>query len=417
MKKLIKPALFIAVAAIGLSTTSCQKKGCTDETATNYDSDAKKEDDSCEYDKKSDGDCLENGSTLPSEVVSGSTLVLCANNSYTLSGAITVRDGGTLKVEEGVTVTAKGASPASMYVAVEMGGTINAVGTASAPIVFTAADENPSAWGGISVAGKATCNTGVNQEAEIAGLLYGGTTDNDNSGTLKYVRVEYSGAQINSDKQFNGFSFYGVGSGTTIEYIQSYKGGDDGIEFFGGTVDISYGVSIGSGDDSFDFAEGWNGTATNIYIEHLAGLVQDKGIEGDNLKSNNTAAPISNPTIKNVTIKSVAGVRNADDEKVDGIRIREGAKGSFSNILIVDFEDEGIDARSLATLENINDGSLSFSNITITNAGDKDVDAKVDSGETDPGTVVDDAKARVTSAIGTTATGADYNSWKGTWTK
>ena len=412
MNKLFKSALVLAVAALALGTTSCKKKGCTDETATNFDEKAKKDDGTCEYPAG-----LEDGSSLPSTVAAGETVTLAEGNSYFLNEALTVEDGGVLEIEAGVTITAKDGTPASMFIAIERGGKIEANGTSTSPIVFTAADENPGAWGGISIAGKATCNTGVDQEAEISGLLYGGTEDSDNSGTLRYVRVEYSGAQINDDKQFNGFSFYGVGSGTTLEYIESYKGQDDGIEFFGGTANISYAVSIGSGDDSFDFAEGWTGEAKYIYIEHLEGMVQDKGIEGDNLKADNSATPVSNPTISNVTIKSVASVLNADGESVDGIRIREGAKGTFTNILIENLGDDGIDARSLATLENINDGSLSFSNVTVTNAGDKDVDAKIDDGETDSGTVVDDAKAALGNAIGTSATGADYDSWKGSWTK
>ena len=165
------------------------------------------------------------------------------------------------------------------------------------------------------------------------------------------------------------------------------------------------------------FAEGWVGNAEYIYIEHLVGLVQDKGIEGDNLGSNNLATPFSNPTISNVTIKSDTTVMNADGEKVDAIRIREGAKGAFSNILIQELGDEGIDARSLATLENLVDGSLSFANVTVEYAGDKDVDGKVDEGEVDPGTVTTDAKTKMTDALTTTATGASYSTWKGTWVK
>lgn len=415
MNKVFKSALVLAVAVIALGTTGCKKKGCTDETATNFEEKAKKDDGSCEYDLSNI--TVNDGETLTTEVVSGQTVTIVANASVILHSAITVKDGGKLVIEEGVTITAKDGTPASMFIAVEMGGTIEAIGTASAPIVFTAADQNPGAWGGISIAGRATCNTGKDQEAEISGLLYGGDQDDDNSGTLKYVRVEYSGAQINDDKQFNGFSFYGVGTGTTLEYLQSYKGQDDGFEFFGGTANISYVVSTGSGDDSFDFAEGWIGTANELYLEHIAGMVQDKGIEGDNLKADNGASPVSNPTIMNVTIQSDTTVINADGEKVDAIRIREGAKGSFSNILIKDLGDDGIDARSLATLQNIVDGSLSFSNITVEYAADKNIDAKVDDGETDPGTVVNDAKTALTNALSSGATGASYSSWKGTWTK
>ena len=139
------------------------------------------------------------------------------------------------------------------------GGKIEAVGTEDSPIVFTSGTASPARgdWGGIILCGKAPINKGTTATAEVGDVLYGGTDATDNSGTLKYVRVEYTGNAINTEKEHNGFSFNGIGNGTTLEYLQAYMGGDDGFEFFGGTVNASFLVSTGSKDDSFDWTYGW----------------------------------------------------------------------------------------------------------------------------------------------------------------
>ena len=126
--------------------------------------------------------------------------------------------------------------------------------------------------------------------SEVADLTYGGSvllmTILDR---FRYLRLEYTGATFNSSKEFNGLSLFGVGSGTTVEYVQSYEGGDDGIEFFGGTVNGRYLVSTNSGDDSIDFADGWSGTGEYWYISGGA----KAGIEGSNNGDNGDAAPVT----------------------------------------------------------------------------------------------------------------------------
>ncbi len=344
---------------------------------------------------------LKDGDNLPGTVKSGTTLILSAGYSFNLQNALRVEDGATLIVEKGVTVTASGANPTSLFIVVEQGGKIEAEGTESEPIVFTSATKSPAAWGGLLICGRAPINVGQTAIAEIGDATYGGVQADDNSGTLKYVRVEYTGSQINSEKQHNGFTFYGVGNGTTIEYISAYHGADDGVELFGGTVNVRYVAIVGSQDDQFDFAEGWTGTAENLWLSQVddANYPQDKGIEGDNLGSNNSATPFSNPTIKNVTIIGFTGNLNGDGEAGDGIRIREGAKGSFDNIVIKNYGDDGIDARSLVTLQNLVSGELSFSNVFVQGVGDKPVDAKIDDGENDVNDDAIAAKAVLNSAL------------------
>lgn len=357
---------------------------------------------------------LENNANLPGTVKSGNTLVLSAGYNFNLKNALRVEDGGVLKIEKGVTVTASGANATSLFVVVEQGGKIEAEGTKDEPIVFTASNKEPASWGGLLICGRAPINVGESAIAEIGDASYGGTKANDNSGTIKYVRVEYTGSQINSEKQHNGFTFYGVGNGTTVEYISAYKGADDGVEFFGGTVNVSYVAIVGSQDDQFDFAEGWTGTATNLYLSQIddATYPQDKGIEGDNLGSNNSATPYSNPTIKNVTIIGFQNNMNGDGESTDGIRIREGAKGNFDNIVIKNYGDDGIDARSIVTLQNLVSGELKFSNVYTSGLGDKPFDAKIDDGETDGSGTADAAKVALAASIVTTEPlGSGFSAW------
>ncbi len=363
---------------------------------------------------------LEDGATLPETVISGNTLVLSEGFAFNLSAALRVKEGATIEIEPGVKVTAQGGAAVSMFVVVERGATIEAIGTDADPIVFTAADQTPASWGGLIIAGAAPINVGDEATAEIGDVKYGGDVADDNSGTLKYVRVEYTGSQIDEEKQHNGFTFYGVGNGTTIDYIQAYKGADDGIEFFGGTVNVSHVISSGSQDDQFDYAQGWVGKAEYLYLEQLddATYAQDKGIEGDNLKSDNSAEPFSNPNISRVTIIGYTTNKNGDDEFTDGIRIREGSKGTYDNIVIKNYGDDGVDARSLVTLQNLASGDLTFTNLFVEGVGDDQTTVGLDDGETDPGTVVADAAAALAGGlIGSEPTGADFNSWKGSFAK
>lgn len=269
------------------------------------------------------GNEIENGTTLKGTITSDVTLA--AGNTYKLSGEYIVEDGATLNIEAGVKIISIYDDIVD-YILVKQGGKINAVGTASAPIVMTSEKEEPGAWGGIHICGKAHTNAeGGKGSSEIGGATYGGNDEADNSGTLKYVRVEYSGYAFDSEHEANGITFYGVGNSTTVEYCQAYKGSDDGFEFFGGSVNVSNLVSVSCSDDSFDWTEGWNGTATNLvaYQEAEATLGYDCDclIEADNNENNYAATPIAHPVLKNLILvgnNSAAGNR--------GIRLRRGTQ-------------------------------------------------------------------------------------------
>ena len=269
------------------------------------------------------GNEIENGTTLKGTITSDVTLT--AGSTYKLSGEYIVEDGATLNIEAGVKIISIYDDIVD-YILVKQGGKINAVGTSSAPIVMTSEKEEPGAWGGIHICGKAHTNAeGGKGSSEIGGATYGGNDDADNSGTLKYVRVEYSGYAFDSEHEANGITFYGVGNGTTVEYCQVYKGSDDGFEFFGGSVNVSNLVSVSCSDDSFDWTEGWNGTATNLVAyqeaEETLGYDCDCLIEADNNENNYAATPVAHPVLKNLILvgnNSAAGNR--------GIRLRRGTQ-------------------------------------------------------------------------------------------
>src|SRR5690606_1622025 len=208
-------------------------------------------------------------------------------------------------------------------------------GTASNPVVMTSVDKFPGAWGGLVLCGKAPINKGIPASAEVSDLAYGGDDPNDSSGSIKYLRLEYTGYAYNSEKEFNGLSLFGVGKGTTIEYVQSYEGSDDAFEWFGGTVDARYLVAINKNptevaDDIFDWTEGWNGTGEYWY--GLKSNDGNRGIEADNNSSNHNATPTSNPTIRHLTL-----IGNNGGPENQGVKMRVGTNGNFDNIVLANW--------------------------------------------------------------------------------
>lgn len=281
---------------------------------------------------------------------------LDASITYDLVGSVIVENGGILNIPAGTKIVADQTDGLDALI-IAQGGTIHAIGSASAPIVFTEASKTIGSWGGIVILGKAPINVpgGTSSPEFSSDLTYGGTKPADNSGTLSYVRVEYAGAGIiEGSVEYNGFGFYAVGSGTTINNLETYKGSDDGYEFFGGTVIANNLISIGDEDDSFDWTEGWTGGGSN-WIAIKEG-VADKGIEADNNENDNTLQPMSNPTISNITLIGI-GIE-------DGMRLRRGTAGTFTNVLIKNFSD-GIDIRDDQTIANVNSGKLSITGKTM----------------------------------------------------
>ncbi|WP_298391798.1 hypothetical protein [Flavobacterium sp.] len=255
---------------------------------------------------------------------------------YILNGALVVKSPYTLTILPGTTFKAT-AGGTAIYVAVEQGAKINAAGSATAPIRFTsnASNKRSGDWGGLLIMGRAPLSGGGTATTEVVDFTYGGTVNNDNSGTLSYVIVEYSGARINGEKEFNGITFYGVGNGTTVNNIASLNGDDDAIEFFGGSVNVTNVLVVNAKDDMLDWTQGYTGTINNAYAIRELGfndITSDpRGIEADgNLDGlSPTQAGQSDVTVTNVTI-----VNNSIVSLNDIIKIRRGSKATITNCLV-----------------------------------------------------------------------------------
>jgi hypothetical protein len=298
------------------------------------------------------------------EGIINENLSLDLNEKWLLSGGVFVDENAKLTINEGGTVYAD--TEVTTFLSIKQGGEMFIQGESTNPIVFTPLTDNPSYgdWGGIIVNGYATINTGFNAEGEGGTGIYGGDNDNDDSGILRYVRVEYAGKVLGTDNELNGFSFNGVGDGTIIEYIQAYKGSDDGIEFFGGTVNVRYAVSTHNQDDSFDWTHGWRGKG-QYWLVQQGPDGGDRGIEADNNGDDNLLEPYSNPTLSNLTL---IGVDDGDGLNT-GMRLREGTKGKIFNTYVTGFPKYGIRVSDEVTLQNVENGELFVANSLVEGNG------------------------------------------------
>lgn len=295
---------------------------------------------SCSSDDDSVDTSINDANELRGEITESKTLT--SDNVYTLTGELIVKNGAVLTIEAGTRIEASGIS----YIAVEQGGKIYVNGTATNPVVMTSPTQAPGSWGGLVICGKAPINKGTTAQAEVSGLTYGGTDVNDNSGSIKYLRIEYSGFAYNSEKEFNGLSMFGVGKGTTIEYVQVHEGSDDGFEWFGGTVDTSHLISTSNEDDQFDWTEGWNGNNENWYSKKGLGR-GNRGIEADSNANDRSATPISSPTITNLTLIGLGAADEGSENQA--MKLREGTHGIFDNVYIKSFA-RGLDVQHDETI-------------------------------------------------------------------
>jgi len=354
------------VAGLAVMTTSCGKEeGCTDSNAINYDSDAEEDDNSCEYATTQYFITTVTVGGVDYQQIEGNineNLTMCNTSKWLLSGGVFVTNGATLDICAGTEIFATSGGAVD-FLAISQGAKINANGTKDAPIVFSAFEATPGSWGGLILNGYANINTGETAEGECGSGTYGGSNDADNSGVLRYVRVEYAGLICATDDELNGISFNGVGSGTTVEHIQTYRGKDDGFEFFGGTVAVKWAASFGNHDDSFDWTHGWRGNG-QFWVVHQGTDGGDRGIEADNNGDDNTAAPYSEPTISNITIVNV----DDGDAENSGMRLREGTKGKLYNAIVVNSPSNGVRVSDTETEANMNGGSLVVKSSIVFNA-------------------------------------------------
>lgn len=301
-------------------------------------------------------------------------ITLAADKNWILSGPLVVNAGAKLTIEAGTTIKAE-AGGTDVYIAVERNGDIEAIGTAAKPIRITSNSPNPAAgdWGGLLIMGNATITGGGLAVTEVVDFIYGNGPDSDNtdnSGTLNYVILEYTGARINGEKEFNGLTLYGVGSGTTISNIAIFYGDDDAIEWFGGAVNVENILVVNATDDMFDWTQGWTGTATNLYGVREAGYdkvsADPRGVEGDgNLDGLTPAAtPQSNPTITNLTIVNNSTVAVFEDV----IKIRRNSSATITNARVI-WADNAVAPKDFVDYSDAAGSAAATTNVTISGTG------------------------------------------------
>lgn len=324
-------------------------------------------------------------STLEGNITENKTLD--ASKIWLIKGRVSVIDGTTLTIPAGTIIKAAsgtGADASTLIVA--RGGKIIANGTADNPIIMTAAADNiqvggtyPESgpalkvdtrglWGGLLILGKAPCSFKSDvTELQIEGIptsdtngLYGGSVADDNSGSFQYISIRHGGAEIGEGNEINGLTLGGVGSGTTVNQIEVLGNVDDGIEFFGGTVNATNLLVWGQGDDAIDIDQAYAGTIDGALVVLTA--ASDHGFEIDGPEG---SAP-GRFTLKNATV--IGATDDCDAEGVDGemADFRKGATGDILNILFKDFaggKDVELDASADASTYTA--GTLTFVNIDI----------------------------------------------------
>lgn len=327
--------------------------------------------------------------TLSGEITINTTLD--ATKIYLLSGFVYVRSGATLTIPAGTVIRGDKSSKAALIIT--KGGKIMAEGTASKPIVFTSnlpkGSRSPGDWGGIILLGKApnnipggsgTIEGGVNETATGSGT-HGGTEAADNSGTLKYVRVEYPGIAFLPNNEINGITFGSVGSGTTVDYVQVSFSGDDSFEWFGGTVNAKHLISTSNVDDSFDFDNGFQGKLQFVVAQRDPALAdqagQSNGIESDNSEAAFSTTPRTRPIISNMTIvgpvANLTALAGVDAKHEHANLWRRGSKMVLANSVFIGFK-YGLNIRDKETGDALIDGtSLISNNIYQSYVAEKDI--------------------------------------------
>ena len=299
-----------------------------------------------------------------------------AETTYTISGFIKVMNGATLTIEAGTRIVGDfDVVGSSLFIT--RGSRINANGSAAEPIVFTSerpvGQRQAGDWGGLIIIGNGIINRAAPVTLEGTGTgddnplqeYSGGNNNADNSGTLRYVRVEFAGYATAPDAELNTFTFAAVGSGTTLEYLQALYGLDDSFEFFGGAVDAKYLVSYESGDDHFDMSEGYVGRLQHL-IAYQSDLVvprpgsgnassDPQGIENDGCNGagcadGHNSTPFTTPVVANFTLVGTGAGTDVDPTSGGhGAVLRRGTGGYYVNGVVARWPKAGFGIRDAGT--------------------------------------------------------------------
>lgn len=312
-----------------------------------------------------------------------------AETTYVLRGYVKVASGATLTVEPGTRIVGDTLTPGSSLFVLR-GARLVAEGTADRPIVFTsqraAGSRKPGDWGGIVIVGNGIINrTGgtitTEGPTEASQNYAGGTDNNDSSGSLRYVRIEFAGFDVTgTGQELNSLSSYAVGRATRYEYIQSLAGLDDAFEWWGGAVDGRYLLSVESGDDHFDWSEGYQGRNQFVIAfqnQRLApregsggnsgdpnafeGDGCDPGVPGCTLTATGTSMPYSNPVFANFTVIGFPTIPISGQH--NGFVIRRGSAGTFYNGIVARFKSTGLNIRDAFTDVQRQEGRLDIRNL------------------------------------------------------
>ncbi len=315
------------------------------------------------------------------DLSSGADLTWTKDKTYVLDGLVFVNDGQTLTIEPGTVIKGKpGEAENASALIIAQGGKIMAEGTAAEPITFTFEADNGTGqsstlrgqWGGLIVLGKASLNSSPGTSA-IEGIptneprgTYGGSDDTDNSGVIKYVSIRHGGTNIGDDNEINGLTLGGVGTGTTIDYVEIIANKDDGVEWFGGTVNAKHLLAIFCGDDALDYDEGFRGQTQFVIIhQDDADDAADRGGEHDGGTDPETGTPYATPVFVNVTSIGNSGSRI--------LTFRDNAGGEYHNSIFVNY-GKGIDIEDILDQDQDSykqwvDGNLKIVNNVFFNIG------------------------------------------------
>ena len=299
------------------------------------------------------------------------TTTLTADKVWTLKGYVYVTDGAKLIIQPGTTIISDISEKGALCI--ERGAKIIAEGTQTKPIVFTSAkpdgQKSPGDWGGIVILGKAKTNRSSEPTIEGGiGRPFGGTNDDDNSGILKYVRIEYAGIAALPNSEINALTLGGVGRNTTIEYVQTIYANDDAFEFFGGTVSPKYLYAYSTADDDYDFDFGYTGTINYGVSKRDPQFVDTgdagNGVECDNDGTGSAAQPYTHPKLLNMILIGPNNSSSLSNHNL-GLRFRRATQFTMKNSVVWGWMKGGLSLESNETAQFLKDGVSVFENNSI----------------------------------------------------
>ncbi|MFH0736878.1 MAG: T9SS type A sorting domain-containing protein [bacterium] len=335
---------------------------------------------------------------LAQEVLQGDITTdktLTADKTYLLRDIVRVQAPATLTIEAGTIIYGENSTKGTLLI--KPGAKINALGTVNKPIVFTSefnkigSTQSPTYgdWAGIILLGNAPINVpGGTSTIEGPGDSYGGTNADDNSGVMKYVRIEFPGIAYSLNNEVNGLTFGGVGRGTTIEHIQVSYSGDDSYEWFGGNVNCKYLVAYRGWDDDFDTDYGFQGKLqflVGIRDPQIADQSSSNGFESDNDGTGSTNAPRTSPTWYNVTLvgpeKTIGDAYNSLYKR--GMHLRRSSQNKVANTIIMGWPT-GLYLDGTNVINDANSGVMYVKNSIIAGSSKKSVDTTKSNGTFSP---------------------------------